>query len=127
MLNHTCKINIKSYTSRSHFNSDIICFTVHHCALFQLTSSLCVCMRVRACIRQCAYVHLHACVRVCLAYHIINVAILCLPTVQSNYNLTLSHFITCIYMRLHGKSCRVSCHVTACPTSTSNIVMHVHA
>ena len=31
-----------------------------------------------------------------------------------------------VNMWLHGKSCRVSCHVAACLTSTLNMVEHVH-
>ena len=65
---------------------------------------LCACMCVHVCVCVC----IHVCMYVCNYY-----------MVQSNYSFTLSHVIMRVNTWLHGKSC----HVAACPMSTSNMVM----
>ena len=61
------------------------------------------------------YVNLTIIVSVCMIQHM-----------QSNYNFTLSHVITCVHVWLHRRSCRAPCYVAACTTAMFNFVTHVH-
>ena len=47
----------------------------------------------------------------------------CIATVHSNYDFTLTHVITCVHAWLHGKSCHAPRYMAACATTT--VLSHV--